>query len=170
MPESQVASRAGERWEVQVSIRDFSVWHVGVVVLTGSVVAALGAWWLQATRAHNDTIAWLALSLAIAAVGLGVSLWRIRPATLRFDGSSWLLWDGDHENSQPIAGDVHVSVDLGVWLLLRFVSPMRALGARTRWLPVQPGASKHQWHALRCAIYSSRRSAQDEAAKEAKVE
>ena len=160
----------GERRAVQVSIRDFSVWRVGVVALTGCVVAVLGAWWLQLSRAQNDTMAWLALSLVVGCVGLGVSLWRVRPATLRFDGSTWLLWHFDRERGEPVVGDLQVSVDLGAWLLLRFIPTAKPSGARATWLPVQPGASKSQWHALRCAIYSSHPSARDEAAKDAKVE
>jgi hypothetical protein len=134
-----------------------------------SSIAVLCAWAVQSQRAQATM--WLALALAAGAVGLGVSLWRVLPVTLAFDGSGWFLWSAGHENDAPIAGDVQLSLDLGAWMLLRFVPSSRAeAGARPRWLPVQFSAPEREWHELRCAIYSSRRKARDDSAKGAHVE
>ncbi|MFZ2650432.1 MAG: hypothetical protein WA210_10025 [Burkholderiaceae bacterium] len=116
-------------------------------------------------------MSWLAFALALAAVGLGVSLWRIAPGTLKFDGSDWLLGnadaDADAEGSEPIAGDLEVCLDLGCWMLLRFIPAAKGAGTRSHWLPAQLGAHDSQWHAFRCAIYSSRPTARDAAASAA---
>ena len=160
----------GDLPAVQVTIRDYSVWRAAVLALTVGVVAVVCAWGVQSSRAQNETTSWLAFSLGVAAVGLGALLWRVCPATLRYDRSTWYLGSADGQSGEPIAGNLEISLDLGVWMLLRFIPAAKTPGARPRWLPVQSGASDIQWHALRCAIYASRRSARDAAARDAEVE
>lgn len=155
---------------VRVTIRNYSVWRSGVLALAASVVGALCAWAVQSHHAQNEATLWLALLLVPGAVGLAASLWRVFPVTLAFDGSSWLLGSADRENDAPIAGELLLSLDLGAWVLLRFVPSSRGGGARPQWLPVQFSATENQWHALRCAIYSSGRQARGDSAKGANAE
>jgi hypothetical protein len=55
-----------------------------------------------------------------------------------------------------LTGDARVALDLGGWMLLRFIvdgSP----GRRPIWLAVGRGsATGGAWHALRCALYAPR--------------
>jgi hypothetical protein len=150
--------------EVQVTIRDDSVWRAGVLLLTACVIGVLCAWAADSSRARNLGTTWLALSLVPAAACLGMSLWRAFPVALKFTGSTWLVWRADRAHEAPIQGDVQVSLDLGAWMLLRFIPVAQAKGARSRWLPVHSSSLAPQWHALRCALYSSRPAAGDNGA------
>ena len=133
---------------LHVSLNRFGAWRGAVaalVLLAGSVVLA----WLWATdpaQPHHRWSSVLATLIGAAALGLGASLWRIRPCDLRWDGERWHL--GDVDGEQP--GELAVALDLGPWLLLRF----KAHGA-TRWLPVQRRGLEAQWHALRCAVHAT---------------
>jgi hypothetical protein len=69
---------------------------------------------------------------------------------LRWNGRCWALTSGEGE---PVAGDVTVALDLGGWLLLRFVAE-RQHGGAVRWLPLQRRGREDDWHALRCAIHA----------------
>jgi hypothetical protein len=152
----------GETAAVEVTLRRHSLWRGAIFLLTACTVAALVAWGLQASRAQNDAVVWLGSVLALAALGAGGSLWRVPAATLKFDGSTWWLSDPGDRRGEPTAGHLEVSLDLGVWMLLRFI-PAASPGAwmRTRWLPVQFEGADVLRHALRCAIYSSRPAATD---------
>ena len=140
---------------VQITIRDYSVWRAGTLLLTACVVAAFCGWAWQWFPV-DSRMTWLALAVMTLAVGLGASLWRVAPVSLKFDGSNWLLWNPDRAGREPIVGDVEVCLDLGGWMLLRFVPGAKTAGVRSRWLPVQRSEVNTRWHALRCAIYSSR--------------
>lgn len=150
--------------EVQVTIRDHSVWRAAALLLTASVIGVLCAWAAQSWRAQNLVTAWLALLLVPAAAGLGASLWRAFPVALKFTGSTWIVWRADRAHEAPVQGHVQVSLDLGAWMLLRFIPVAEATGARPRWLPVHSSSLAPQWHALRCALYTSRPSAGDKGA------
>jgi hypothetical protein len=52
---------------------------------------------------------------------------------------------------------VAVAIDLGGWMLLRFVPG--AGGGRARWIALQRHGLEPQWHALRCAVYAPRPAA-----------
>ena len=67
-----------------------------------------------------------ALLASMACAALAASLWRTPQASLRWDGRLW------HLDAAP--GALHVSIDLGPWMLLRFVPDG---GGHARWLPVQ---------------------------------
>jgi hypothetical protein len=151
---------------VQITIRDYSVWRGGTLLLTACVVAALCGWAWQWLRV-DTRVTWLALAVMVPAVGLAASLWRVVPVSLKFDGSNWLLWNPDRDGTEPIVADVEVCLDLGVWMLLRFSPAAETAGVRSRWLPVQRGAVGARWHALRCAVYSSRPARRVDAATDA---
>lgn len=151
---------------VQITIRDYSIWRGGTLLLTACVVAALGGWAWQ-WFVVDSRMTWLALAVMTLGVGLATSLWRVVPASLKFDGSSWLLWNPDREGGEPIAGEVEVCLDLGGWMLLRFIPAAKRTGVRSVWLPVQRSEVNTRWHALRCAIYSSRPARRVDAATDA---
>jgi hypothetical protein len=49
---------------------------------------------------------------------------------------------------------VTVAIDLGSWMLLRFVAELPRM--RTTWIPVQRDRVEGDWHALRCAVHARR--------------
>ena len=151
---------------VQVTIRDYSIWRAGTLLLAACVVAALCGWAWQWFRV-DSRMTWLSLAVMTLAVGLAASLWRAVPVGLKFDGSSWLLWNPDREGGEPIVGEVEVCLDLGAWMLLRFIPAAKRAGVRSRWLPVQRSEVDTRWHALRCAVYSSRPARRVDAATDA---
>jgi hypothetical protein len=74
-----------------------------------------------------------------------------------------LLWDGLGWSVAPVsgpgpaaAGTLEVAVDLGAFLLLRFVPAGRSSPAAVRWIPVGRAGLEPEWHAFRCAVYSPR--------------
>ena len=160
----------GELPAVRITIRNFAVWRGGVLALTMSAIAVLCAWALQSHRAQHPATMWLALLLLAGAARLGVSLWRVVPVTLAFDGAGWFVWSADREADAPMAVEVQLCIDLGAWMLLRLLPSSHEAGARPRWLPAQFSPPEAQWHALRCAIYSSARQVRDDSARGAHVE
>jgi hypothetical protein len=62
----------------------------------------------------------------------------------------------DAAKREPVQGELRVLIDLGIWMLLRFVPAAGDHSARTAWLPVQRSGLQDAWHALRCAVYSPR--------------
>ena len=153
---------------LQVTVRDFSVWRIAVLVLCATAVAVLVAWGAASTRAHDARLQWLAFSAAIAAAGLGLSLWRTVPVSLAFDGSTWSLCNAGNHRAETITGEPRVCVDLDAWLLIHFVT--KTARARSVWLGLQRGAVGEPWHALRCALYLPRPSATDDPAQDARVD
>jgi hypothetical protein len=57
---------------------------------------------------------------------------------------------------EPFAGGIDVCLDFSAWMLLRFEHDVTVGRARVSWLPVQRSGLEAHWHALRCAVYSSR--------------
>lgn len=154
---------------VRVTVRDFRVWRCAVLALAGCAIGVLCAWAIQARGAQNDAVMWLALALGVASLGLARSLWRVRALTLAFHPPTWFV-AAARQNDAPVAGALKVSLDLGPWMLLRFTPASETRAARRLWVPVQLSALKADAHALRCALYSSPRSAKDKAAKDAQVD
>ncbi len=129
----------------QVSLQRFGAWRMAVCSLALTGVAALAGWLLG--RESPVSAGWMMLVTAVALtmLALAVSLWRVPAQSLRWDGQAWQL--------DAIPGGLSVAIDLGPWMLLRF---MPKAGGRARWLPVQRCGLEAQWHALRCAVYAPR--------------
>ena len=151
----------------QVTLRNFSVWRSAVATLTLGVTALLAAWATHPGAGRNLPMAWVIPASIGVALVLAVQLWRVPAVTLSCDGERWQLRMAQSEFSEPVAGRLEVRLDLGNWMLLRFVPEAPAAGVRSRWLPAQRGTSDQHWHALRCALYSPLRSAAGRAADNA---
>jgi hypothetical protein len=52
-----------------------------------------------------------------------------------------------------------VAIDLGSFLLLRFLPEGRSGPGAVRWIPVGRRGLEREWHAFRCAVYSPRPAA-----------
>ena len=132
----------------QVSLRRFGVWRVAVVALAAVAAAVLTAW-LMTGEAPIGMAGGLGAAAALAAIlALTASLLRMPPCDLRWDG---LVWTLGRQGGEASPGALQVAVDLGGWMLLRF---MPAASARAVWLPVQRLGLESQWHALRCSVYA----------------
>ena len=77
--------------------------------------------------------------------------------TLRWDGQDWVL-AGDIHGRPEQRGDAALMLDLGPWMLVRFL-PCAAAGAGLRaatWLPLSVAGDLARWAALRGALWNWR--------------
>jgi hypothetical protein len=99
-----------------------------------------------------------ALALWAAAM-LVAACWLWQPAraagerTLRWDGQDWVL-KSDPLGHAEQRGDAELMLDLGPWMLVRFL-PYAGLGAAS-WLPLTAGLDLARWAALRGALWNWR--------------
>ena len=134
----------------QVSLRHFGAWRVALVLLTCAGAAAIASW-LPSREPVVSAGLLMALVVAVALTMLAcaVSLWRVPAQSLRWDGQVWQL--------DSVPGELTAAIDIGPWMLLKFTPEM---SGRMSWLPVQRRGLETQWHALRCAVYSPRPTAE----------
>jgi hypothetical protein len=143
----------------QITLRRFGAWRAAVWAVSGAASLTLVAWALSAPQVRSPW--WLGL----CALGLGAVLWlsvslaRISPMSLRWDGQLWHLGPADAVGNEPWPGQLTVCIDLGAWMLLRFRHTGPGPRPRVSWLPVQRSGRQPYWHALRCALYSPRPAA-----------
>ena len=137
----------------QVRLHRFGVWRSAVWLLAVLGLATIAAWLVTREPPIHPGV-WIAAILSAAALtGSAATLARTPPVDLRWDG---LVWHLGPSAGGPVPGDVIVAVDLGAWMLLRFVPAMPGARPRVTWLPVQRRGIEAQWHALRCSVYSPR--------------
>ncbi len=148
---------------IDVVLTRFGVWRAAIALLAAAALAAIWAWWSTWDAAQPpDTNIVLLAALGIASgmvVALAASLSNVRPTALRWDGQGWSLRRPQRNHGaagEPVAGEIIVAMDLGLWMLLRFEPALRVGRIRCVWLPVQRRGIETQWHALRCAVYSPR--------------
>lgn len=139
---------------LEIAIVRFGVWRAGTLALAATVCTTLASWWL----AHPAPApAWV---VAVTVSGMLGAAWGTlpsllaRPLTLRRTAGQWQLAAGHVAPGPAVAGDLLVALDLGAWMLLRFIPD--AAGGRARWVAVQRRGLEPQWHALRCAVHAPR--------------
>jgi hypothetical protein len=148
----------------QLTIERFGAWRAALACVALGTVAALAAWALSDLPAG--------LRLAGVAAGL-VLLWQALPlarvpaASLRWDTRCWHLGPAATRGEEPWQGTLVVALDLGSWMLLKFVHEVTPGGSRTSWLPVQRRGLEAHWHALRCAVYCARPAPRRDATRSA---
>ena len=152
----------GRRTGLDIEVREFSVWRAAVLV-TLAAALSVQLLWLTDTAALFEPLdsragrtSWIAAGAAFIVLVSGGGLWRVRPQVLRFDGVDWHCGSAAIGADQPVPGRVDVCLDLGQWMLLRFVPRASSRWARSTWLPMQRAALPDQWHGLRCALYAPR--------------
>lgn len=142
-----------------VVIDRFGQWRAAVLAVCA---IASGAWlaWMVSMQQVFDTTMTVALAIAgLVPIVLAASLARRSPLSLRWDTQRWQLGPAASRGEEPWSGRVDVAIDLGRWMLLRFVHEHTARRwRRMDWIPVQRTGMESSWHALRCAVYSSRPS------------
>jgi hypothetical protein len=149
------------------------VWRGALSVLVAVAVAVPLAWGLPYLAVHwgspspDALVGWLAQAPAQVAIACGGGLvafaaaWLTqrgggaRERTLRWDGQDWVL-AGDAGRAEE-RGDVALMLDLGSWMLVRFLPCAGAVGgAGTTWLPLTLGGDLARWAALRGALWNWR--------------
>ena len=152
---------------LQVTLREFSAWHGALAALTTSVVIVLTAWALHPGRPQSSSMLLLAGAAIAVALHLAAVLWRVPAVRLGWNGESWQLKLAQAELAEPLAGRLEVRLDLGNWMLLRFVPDPESADQPAIWLPVQRGAPDLNWHELRSVIFSPQITARRRVAKDA---
>jgi len=142
---------------LQFRVNRHRVWRAVVLLLAGITAASMLVWW----RAQPSQ-APLAVSVAVAAgvlawIACVAGLWQMLPTTLRWDGQRWQVARG---RSAECSVELAVAIDLGGWLLLRFVPEGAPAGQAGRRRPtciaLQRLGFEARWHAIRCALYRAR--------------
>ena len=111
--------------------------------------AAVAAWWVGAHWVEPGP-GLLSASLALAAVAaLAARRLAEAPAQLAWDGAAWSLRD---EGGEARSGRPRLMLDLGAWMLVRFVP--NAAGSRARWLPLSRRDAGAAWQGLRIALHA----------------
>ena len=137
----------------QITLRNFSVWRVAVATIALGVVVVLAAWAVDtAPQSQPKTLAVLVVIAAV--LWLALRLWQVPVGVLAWNGERWQFKAAHSEGSEWVDGSLEVRLDLGHWMLLRFVCEDGACAPRVRWLPAQRDELDSNWHRLRCAIYS----------------
>ena len=143
----------------QASLHRFGMWRGAMLVLALLGVSATVAW--LATREEPPeypllVAAGLGCSLVVF---IAVSLSKVPPICLRWDGQTWHLGQPGTDVEAWASGNMSVKLDLGPWMLLRFRPATQApfrLPSRVKWIPAQRLGAEGHWHGLRCAVYSPR--------------
>lgn len=137
----------------QITVCRFGVWRVACAGLVTTSWLVTAAWAMSAVQAHPSWLALSILLLTLASIGVLLQAWRLAPTSLRWDGQRWHMGPAATMGLEPQAGRLAVALDLGAWLLLRFVAD----GARRgTWLPVQRRGHEPAWHGLRATVYCAR--------------
>ena len=135
----------------ELRLRRFDVWRVAVWLVAGTAIAAMAAWAVALFDSQPESgrtlVMAVAVGLALATIGLALSLARVEGGLLSCSDG---LWAFVPDTGARRTGTVEVAMDLGAFLLLRLVERRRT----SVWLPVQRRGVEVQWHALRCAVYS----------------
>lgn len=145
-------------------------WRAALSLLLGASVAVPLAWGLPYVASHwgsrqpdalfdalCDPVVQAALAVWVAAMAVAAAWLASKRAaserTLRWDGQDWVL--AGHPGRGPDQrGDAVLMLDLGPWMLVRFL-PCAGLGVAT-WLPLTVAGDLAQWAALRGALWNWR--------------
>ncbi len=121
-----------------------------------AATVSCGAWFVGC---RDDLPVWSVVLMAAACLMALAGAWashRRHPVRLRWDSEYWYLAELKGAAAEAGPAHVHVKIDAGAWLLLKFVPQGGTDPLTVRWLPVQRRGIESQWHALRCAVYSPR--------------
>ena len=147
-------------------------WRAGLSLLVGASVAVPLAWGLPYVAAHwgshrpdalfealGSPAVQVALALWVAAMVVAAFWLASRRAagerTLRWDGQDWVL-AGDPGGRPDQRGDAALMLDLGPWMLVRFL-PYASTGfGGATWLPLAVAGDLARWAALRGALWNWR--------------
>lgn len=134
--------------DFRISVRRFGVWRVASALVAAVSTAVACAWLLLAFESEP----WMVATLAFNGLVLVAVMGRpIAPIRLNWDGQVWHL--GPDRGQASTNGGLRVMLDLGNWMLLRFLP---ASGRRTVWVPVQRLGHETEWAGLRHTVFGAR--------------
>jgi len=141
---------------LQLAVNRYDLWRASAMLLAASASAAMIAWWCAQPVPTPRWVSATAVIGTLLSLACGAGLCRMQALTLRWDRQNWLvIRDGAAEQ----AGSLAVAIDLGGWMLLRFVPASTEVGMpwrrRAVWVALQRRGLEAQWHALRCAVHSA---------------
>jgi hypothetical protein len=137
----------------QITLSQFGFWRMGCAVLVIVSSLATVAWASVSFRVHLGWLGLTSAAWAVASMALLLHAVRLAPVSLRWDGQAWYCGALATVGQEPQGGRLSVALDLGGWMLLRFV----AEGARRPvWLPAQRRGHELAWPALRATVYCAR--------------
>ena len=136
-----------------ITVTRFAAWRVAVAAVLLAALASLGAWLLGSPLGADAWVRAAVGAAALVSVGLAASLWRQPPVRLRWDGVAWAMASAADLGTER-SGRLEVAIDLGSFLLLRFLPAAGAPRAAVRWIPVGRAGLEREWHASRCAVHS----------------
>ncbi|MEP6503531.1 MAG: hypothetical protein ABJD97_09385 [Betaproteobacteria bacterium] len=147
-------------------------WRGALSLLVAASVAVPLAWGLPYFAAHwgsrqpDAFFSLLADPSAQAAIACWVGLMAFaaawlsrrgaatRERTLRWDGQDWVLAGDAHRPDER--GDATLMLDLGPWMLVRFLPYAAADWSGATWLPLTIAGDLARWAALRGALWNWR--------------
>jgi len=152
---------------VRMSLAPDAAWRTFATACAGAAAGNLAAWiGSQANRpaAEVAVLALLAAALAAALAWCSLRRGNAGRGILSWDGAAWQWAPGQAQpgDSQPSPGELRVMVDLGGWILLRFVPGASA--QRVNWMVASRRQGGAQWPLWRAALFSRRPSAASTAA------
>jgi len=142
-------------------------WGAALALLVGATVAVPLAWILPYLAAYSgggqpgvlgdpfvQSLIAVGATMALAAAVFWQNHRRSAAGerTLRWDGQDWVL-AGDASGRIDQHGDAELTLDLGPWMLVRFLP--HAAGP-TAWLPLTASGDPARWAALRGALWNWR--------------
>jgi hypothetical protein len=136
-----------------ITLRCFDRWKIGCSALVMMSLAVVSFWsWVAFSPYPVGCVAG-ALLWGLASFALLVHAQRLSPQRLRWDGQGW-RWSSElHPVAEGMPGSLSVALDLGTWMLLRFILDDTR---KTLWLPVQHRGHESTWYGLRATIYCAR--------------
>jgi hypothetical protein len=143
----------------EITVTRFGVWRGAVAFVATAALASMATWLATSPLGSGG---WVRAGVAVAAlavIALAASLLRTRALTLRWDGTLWSMAFLAPASTVPASGELFVALDLGSFLLLRFLAAGRSGPGAVRWIPVGRRGLEREWHAFRCAVYSPRPAA-----------
>ena len=141
----------------QVTVDRFGSWRLTHLVMASLTTAVLSAWFLG--RHEPVALAGVAAAAVVWLAFAASSLRRLAPFSLRWDTQRWHLGSrcgADRGTDGMLPGQLVVALDLGGWMLLKFVPEPGTPRTGTVWLALQRRGLESRWHALRCAVYGAR--------------
>jgi hypothetical protein len=126
-----------------------------VVELMPATGATLAAWIVLGDGTVPIAAGAAAVGFALGAAVLALSAVGSPSARLRSNAARRRLGRDAGLPGDLAEGDVAVAIDLGAWMLRRFVADAGRGGGVT-WLPARRCGLQARWHGLRCAASSPR--------------
>ena len=137
-------------------VRRFGAWRFVVAFIVCVAGVALGTWAVRAAATHPLAFIGSLLVFGLCATLLARQVFRLQAVSLRWYTQRWHLGPAGMAGHEPVSGQVAIALDLGGWMLLRFLPEAGLPRRRGVWLPVQRRGHEAAWPALRSTVYCAR--------------